>query len=354
MTPKLIIVIPCYNEETVLPVTLPLFRQQLQRMREEGKIASDSGLLFVNDGSRDGTWDFIQQAAKQYSDVEGIALSRNRGHQNALLAGLMEAKEKADITISIDCDGQDDLRAMDAMVDAYRDGCDIVYGVRKARNTDTWFKRTSAEGYYKLLRWMGADVVYNHADYRLVSQKALEAFSDFREVNIFLRGMFPLVGFRSTSVYYDRRERLAGESHYPLRKMLALAFDGISSLSIKPIRLITGFGMLLSLFSFLLILWVLISYFTGRSVPGWSSTVLTTALLGGIQLISLGVIGEYIGKIYLETKRRPRYIIAERTEEKRKLRLLETEKPQKSQQVADPMVAKTAESEGENPHDVDE
>ncbi len=313
MRPILYIVIPCYNEEKVLPVTLPLFLAQRTKMVEEGKIDAKSRLLFVNDGSKDATWSFIQQAAREYEEVEGISLSRNRGHQNALLAGLMEAKEKADITISIDCDGQDDLRAMDAMVDAYCDGCDIVYGVRKARNTDTWFKRTSAEGYYKLLRWMGADVVYNHADYRLVSQKALEAFSDFREVNIFLRGMFPLVGFRSTSVYYDRRERLAGESHYPLRKMLALAFDGISSLSIKPIRLITGLGMLLSLFSFLLILWVLISYFTGRSVPGWSSTVLTTALLGGIQLISLGVIGEYIGKIYLETKRRPRYIIAERT-----------------------------------------
>lgn len=331
MRPILYIVIPCYNEEKVLPVTLPIFRAQRNKMVEEGKIDSHSRLLFVNDGSKDATWSFIQQAAQEYEEVEGISLSRNRGHQNALLAGLMEAKEKADITISIDCDGQDDLSAMDEMVDAYRNGCDIVYSVRKKRDTDTWFKRSSAQGFYKLLRWMGADVVYNHADYRLVSKRVLEAFSDFREVNIFLRGMFPLVGFRSTSVYYDRSERLAGESHYPLRKMLALAFDGVTSLSVKPIRLITGFGLLISLLSFLLIIWVLISYFTGNSVPGWSSTVLSTALLGGIQLICLGVIGEYVGKIYMETKRRPRYIIAERTEEKSEPRFLEAEKSQKTQ-----------------------
>lgn len=354
MRPILYIVIPCYNEEKVLPVTLPLFRAQRTKMVNEGKIDPQSRLLFVNDGSRDATWPFIQQAAREYEEVEGISLSRNRGHQNALLAGLMEAKEKADITISIDCDGQDDLSAMDEMVDAYRDGCDIVYGVRKKRDTDTWFKRTSAQTFYKLLRWLGADVVYNHADYRLVSKRVLDEFSDFREVNIFLRGMFPLVGFRSTSVYYDRNERLAGESHYPLRKMLALAFDGVTSLSVKPIRLITGFGLLISLLSFLLIIWVLISYFTGNSVPGWSSTVLSTALLGGIQLICLGVIGEYVGKIYLETKRRPRYIIAERTEEESKSRFMKTEKPQKSQEAGDSMAERTAESEGKNAHDADE
>lgn len=316
MQPVLYIVIPCYNEEKVLPVTLPLFRAQRDKMVEQGKIDAQSRILFVNDGSKDTTWQFIQQAAQQYEEVEGISLSRNRGHQNALLAGLMEAKERADITISIDCDGQDDLHAMEAMVDAYHDGCDVVYGVRKKRATDTWFKRTSAQSFYKILRWMGADVVYNHADYRLVSKRVLDAFSHFQEVNIFLRGMFPLVGFRSTSVYYDRRERLAGESHYPLRKMLALAFNGVTSLSVKPIRLITGFGLLISLLSFFLIIWVLISYFSGNIVPGWSSTVLSTALLGGIQLISLGVIGEYVGKIYLETKHRPRYIIAERTTDK--------------------------------------
>lgn len=356
MRPILYIVIPCYNEESVLPVTLPLFRAQRNKMVEQGKIDAKSRLLFVNDGSKDATWKWIQQAAQEYEEVEGISLSRNRGHQNALLAGLMEAKEKADITISIDCDGQDDLSAMDEMVDAYLNGCDIVYGVRKKRDTDTWFKRSSAQGFYKLLRWMGADVVYNHADYRLVSKRVLEAFSDFREVNIFLRGMFPLVGFRSTSVYYDRSERLAGESHYPLRKMLALAFDGVTSLSVKPIRLITGFGLLISLLSFLLIIWVLISYFTGNSVPGWSSTVLSTALLGGIQLICLGVIGEYVGKIYMETKRRPRYIIAERTEEKSTTRFLEAEKSQKIQRRENSDEHKASHSlddERNKHHDVD-
>lgn len=357
MRPILYIVIPCYNEESVLPVTLPLFRAQRNKMVEQGKIDAKSRLLFVDDGSKDATWKWIQQAAQEYEEVEGVSLSRNRGHQNALLAGLMEAKEKADITISIDCDGQDDLSAMDEMVDAYLNGCDIVYGVRKKRNTDTWFKRSSAQGFYKLLRWMSADVVYNHADYRLVSKRVLEVFSDFREVNIFLRGMFPLVGFRSTSVYYDRSERLAGESHYPLRKMLALAFDGVTSLSVKPIRLITGFGLLISLLSFLLIIWVLISYFTGNSVPGWSSTVLSTALLGGIQLICLGVIGEYVGKIYMETKRRPRYIIAERTEEKGASSFFATEKSQETtrqESYDNNRLSHSSDNEGNDHYDLDE
>jgi len=227
----------------------------------------------------------------------------------------MEAMDKCDITISIDCDGQDDLDAMNAMVDAYREGAEIVYGVRSKRDTDTFFKRFTAEGFYRLLKWMGAEVVFNHADYRLVSARALKEFANFREVNIYLRGMFPLVGFKSTCVYYERYERIAGESHYPLKKMLALAFDGITSLSIKPIRLITGLGVGISMVAFLLIVYALVSYFTGNVVSGWASSLIATCFLGGIQLISLGVIGEYVGKIYLETKARPRFIIGERTRE---------------------------------------
>ena len=313
--PSLYIVIPCYNEEAVLPITAPLFRDKLLSLSSQGKISPDSRVLFVNDGSRDNTWNLICQLAKEDAHFKGICLSRNRGHQNALLAGLMEAKDKCDITISIDCDGQDDINAMDAMVDEYLSGAEIVYGVRSKRDTDTFFKRFTAESFYKLMKWMGADTVYNHADYRLVSSRALKEFANFKEVNIFLRGMFPLVGFKSTCVYYERHERIAGESHYPLKKMLALAFDGITSLSIKPIRIITGLGVFISLAAFALIIYALVSYFTGNVVSGWASSLIVTCFLGGIQLISLGVIGEYIGKIYMETKARPRFIISERTEE---------------------------------------
>ena len=313
--PSLYIVIPCYNEEAVLPITAPLFRDKLLSLSSQGKISPDSRVLFVNDGSRDNTWNLICQLAKEDAHFKGICLSRNRGHQNALLAGLMEAKGKCDITISIDCDGQDDINAMDAMVDEYLSGAEIVYGVRSKRDTDTFFKRFTAESFYKLMKWMGADTVYNHADYRLVSSRALKEFANFKEVNIFLRGMFPLVGFKSTCVYYERHERIAGESHYPLKKMLALAFDGITSLSIKPIRIITGLGVVISLAAFALIVYALVSYFTGNVVSGWASSLIVTCFLGGIQLISLGVIGEYIGKIYMETKARPRFIISERTEE---------------------------------------
>lgn len=313
MKPILYIVIPCYNEEKVLPLTSKMFLKKITELIAKGKINNQSRILFVNDGSKDTTWEIICRLADEDEHYKGICLSRNRGHQNALLAGLMEAKDQCDITISIDCDGQDDINAMDEMVDAYLDGAEIVYGVRSKRETDTFFKRFTAESFYKLLHWMGADVVFNHADYRLVSSRALNAFADFKEVNIFLRGMFPLVGFKSTSVYYERHERLVGESHYPLKKMLALAFDGITSLSIKPIRIITGLGVTISGVSFLLIIYTLISYFSGNTVPGWSSSLIATCLLGGIQLISLGVIGEYIGKIYLETKRRPRFIISDRT-----------------------------------------
>lgn len=313
--PVLYIVIPCYNEEAVLPITAPMFLKKLEQLIYNKKIHEKSRILFVNDGSKDGTWELIKFLANQNCHFKGIAQSRNRGHQNAVLAGLMEAKGQADITISIDCDGQDDINAMDAMVDEYLQGSEIVYGVRSKRTTDTFFKRFSAEMFYHLMNWMGAEVVFNHADYRLVSSKVLDAFADFKEVNIFLRGMFPLVGFRSSAVYYERNERIAGKSHYPLKKMLALAFDGITSLSIKPIRLITGIGGLISGFGFLAVIWAIIMQFIGHTVTGWASIICVVAFLGGIQLLSLGVIGEYIGKIYLETKGRPRYIISERTEE---------------------------------------
>lgn len=313
--PKLIIVIPCYNEEQVLPVTAPLFLEKIEGLIDAGKIAEDSKIMFVNDGSKDNTWKIIKDLSKQNAAYTGICLSRNRGHQNALLAGLMDAKDKCDITISIDCDGQDDINAMDEMVDAYLDGAEIVYGVRNNRDSDTAFKRSTAQGYYKLLNKMGAEVVYNHADYRLASSKVLNEFAKFEEVNIYLRGMFPLVGFKSTCVYYERHERMKGESHYPLHKMLALAVDGITSLSIKPIRIITGMGIFMSLLSIILIIYVLISFGSGNVVQGWSSNVIIVLLIGGIQMISLGVIGEYVGKIYLETKHRPRFIISEKTED---------------------------------------
>ena len=312
----LYIIIPCYNEETVLPITSKLFLNKLSSLIKSGKISNNSRILFVNDGSKDKTWEIICSLAKQDEHFIGISQSRNRGHQNAVLAGLMEAKDKCDITISIDCDGQDDINAMDAMIDQYLQGCEIVYGVRSKRDTDTFFKRFTAEGFYKLLNWMGAEVVYNHADYRLVSSRVLKEFANFKEVNLFLRGMFPLVGFKSTSVYYERHERIAGESHYPLSKMLGLAFDGITSLSIKPIRIITALGTIIAGFSFLGIVWSVIMHFMNRSVAGWSSMTCIICLLGGVQLMCLGVLGEYIGKIYMEVKHRPRYIISERTESK--------------------------------------
>ena len=243
----------------------------------------------------------------------GIRQSRNRGHQNAVLAGLMEAKENFDITISIDCDGQDDIDAMDKMVDAYLDGCEVVYGVRSSRITDTFFKRYTAESFYRLLNALGAEIVFNHADYRLISSKVLHEFANFKEVNIFLRGMVPLVGFKSTSVYYDRKERVAGKSNYSLKKMISLAFDGITSLSVKPISIITSLGIFVSFLSFLMIIWIIVSFFIGNTVQGWASTCALVSFIGGIQLVCTGVIGEYIGKIYLETKARPRYIISERT-----------------------------------------
>ena len=311
--PILYIVIPCYNEEAVLPVTAPLFLEKLRQMTESRKIAPESRVLFVDDGSRDATWDIIRALARQDEHVLGISQSRNRGHQNAVLAGLMEAKSCCDITISIDCDGQDDPDAMERMVDAYLEGSDVVYGVRASRETDSWFKRTTAQGFYKLMGALGAEVVYNHADYRLLSRRVLEALEGYHEVNLFLRGLIPLVGFRSATVEYDRRERLAGESHYPLGKMLSLAMNGITSLSVKPLRMITGFGVIVALVSFIGVIWAIVSALLGRTVAGWASTTCIVCFVSGVQLISLGIIGEYLGKIYLETKARPRYIIRERT-----------------------------------------
>lgn len=311
--PILYIVIPCYNEQEVLPITAPMFLQKINDLAAAGKISPESRVLFVNDGSKDRTWEIICDLAACDPHYAGICQSRNRGHQNAVLAGLMEAKSRCDITISIDCDGQDDINAMDAMVDAYRDGCDVVYGVRSKRETDTFFKRFTAESFYKILNAMGAEIVFNHADYRLMSARVLEEFARFREVNLFLRGMVPLVGFKSTCVTYERHERIAGESHYPLSKMLALAFDGITSLSIKPIRFITGFGVFVALVSFIGVLWAVIEAALGLTVSGWASMTSIICFVSGVQLICLGVIGEYIGKIYLESKHRPRYIISDTT-----------------------------------------
>lgn len=313
MLPVLYIVIPCYNEEEVLPITAPQFLSKLRQLIGEKKIAENSRVLFVDDGSKDKTWEIISRLAEQDAHFTGIRQSRNRGHQNAVLAGLMEAKDVCDITISIDCDGQDDLDAMDKMVDCYLDGCQIVYGVRQSREADTFFKRTTAQGFYKLLNFFGVESVYNHADYRLVSRQALQAFAEFEEVNLFLRGMFPLVGFKSTSVYYDRQERLAGESKYPLSRMLNLAIDGITSLSVKPLRMITMLGFLVAGISFLGVLWSIVQHLRGLTVAGWASMTCIICFVAGVQLVGIGVLGEYIGKIYLEVKGRPRYIISERT-----------------------------------------
>ena len=318
MKAVLYIVIPCYNEEEVLPVTSGLFFEELQLLIGKEKISPKSRILFVNDGSKDRTWEIIEELAKKDPHFIGICQSRNRGHQNAVLAGLMEAKDDADITISIDCDGQDDIATMEDMVDAYYDGAEVVYGVRSNRETDTFFKRVTAQMFYKLLQHMGVETVYNHADYRLVSARVLKELAGFKEVNLFLRGMIPLVGFKSTCVYYERHERMAGSSHYPLTKMINLAIDGITSLSVKPLRLISGLGIGVSGLSFIGVLWAVIAQLMGKTGTGWASTVCVICFMGGVQLISLGVLGEYIGKIYMEVKARPRYIISERTDAQKK------------------------------------
>lgn len=320
--PILWIIVPCFNEGTTsrggatdsaLLQTAPVFLKKLESLITNSKINEQSCICYVNDGSTDNTWELIEQLSKQNPHYRGVSLSRNRGHQNALLAGLMEAKDNCDITISIDCDGQDDINAMDAMIDAYTQDYDVVYGVRSKRETDTAFKRMTAEGFYKILNSMGAEVVFNHADYRLMSSAALEGLAEFPEVNLYLRGMVPLVGFNSTTVEYERFERVAGESHYPLGKMISLAVNGITSLSIKPIRFISIAGIIFSLVGFAGVIWAIVTALMGSSTVGWASTICVVCLIGGIQLLCLGVIGEYIGKIYLESKRRPRFIVEKRT-----------------------------------------
>jgi len=318
VNPILYLVVPCYNEENVLNITAPIFLDKIEELVGCSKISPKSKILFVDDGSTDNTYKIILSLAKDYLQIEGMSLSRNFGHQKALLSGLMEVKSRCDICVSVDCDGQDDINAIDKMVDEYLLGADIVYGVRDNRKTDGIFKRTTAQGFYKILRFFGAKVVYNHADYRLLSKKVLYYLAEFKEANIYLRGMIPLIGFRSTCVYYERKQRIAGKSKYSFKKMLSLAFDGITSFTTKPIHIITVFGFFVALISAIGVVWSVVVELLGRSVAGWASTISIICFLGGIQLLSLGVIGEYIGKIYLETKKRPRYIVKDKTENSEK------------------------------------
>lgn len=305
----LYIVVPCYNEEEVLPETSSRLKEKMERLIESGKIASKSRVIFVNDGSKDRTWEIIRQLHTSESLFGGINLSCNRGHQNALLAGLLAVMPICDMAISMDADLQDDIDAIDTMIERYHNGSDIVYGVRSKRETDTFFKRFTAEGFYRVMNLLGANTVYNHADYRLMSRRALEGLAEFKEVNLFLRGIVPMIGYNTDVVYYERKERFAGESKYPLKKMLSFAFEGITSLSIKPMRFITALGGFVFAVSILMLFYSVIGYFQGRTVPGWSSIMVSIWFIGGLLLLSIGVVGEYIGKIYLETKQRPRYII---------------------------------------------
>jgi len=307
----LYIVVPCYNEEEVLPETAKRLRIKLEALMAAGRISRESRILFVNDGSRDKTWQIITRLHRECPLFSGVDLTRNRGHQNALLAGLMTARERADLTISMDADLQDDIDAVDGMMDRYLDGCDIVYGVRSSREQDSFFKRTTAEGFYRLMNAMGANVVFNHADYRLMSRRALEGLAQFEEVNLFLRGLVPMIGYRTGTVEYERGKRFAGESKYPLKKMLAFALEGITSLSTRPLRYITGLGIFVFFVSIAMLIYILARHFNGHTVTGWASVACSVWAIGGLILLSLGVIGEYIGKIYLETKGRPRFLIRE-------------------------------------------
>jgi len=309
MSRKLMVVIPCYNEEAVLGETSRRLVLKMQSLMEKGLCDADSRVLLVDDGSKDQTWNIIRKLHEENPLFEGLKLSRNRGHQNALLAGLMTARKYCDFSISMDADLQDDMDAMDRFIAEYDDGCDVVYGVRNRRDTDTFFKKQTALAFYRLMKGLGVDITFNHADYRLMSRRALEGLAEFREVNLFLRGLAPMVGYQSGYVYYDRSERFAGESKYPFKKMLSFAIDGITSFSVKPLRLITSLGMVVFVISLAMLLYTLISFLFGRTVIGWTSTLASIWLLGGIQLLSLGVIGEYIGKIYNESKHRPRFII---------------------------------------------
>ncbi len=308
---KLYIVIPCYNEEEVLDKTKTELKKKMNTLIQNKKIDKQSKVIFVNDGSKDKTWDLIQQFYQGDKLFGGINLSRNRGHQNALLAGLLSVKDDADIVISMDADLQDDIDAIDLMIEKRKEGADVVYGVRNSRKKDSFFKRTTAQGFYRVMKMLGVDVIYNHADYRLTSRRVLDSLKDYREVNLFLRGIFPLIGFKSDIVYYERKERFAGKSKYPLKKMLNFAWDGITSFSVKPIRLILNVGVIILFLSFWMILYSIIQKVLGNTVDGWTFIVCSLWLLGGIQMLSLGIIGEYIGKIYSETKARPRYLVTD-------------------------------------------
>ena len=312
-SPILYMVIPCYNEEDVLPITFPMFQEQMSKMIAAKQVSADSKIMFVNDGSKDSTWKIINELSQENDIFCGLSLSRNRGQQNDMFAGLMEARKYCDIAITIDCDGQDDIAAMADMVNEYNDGCDVVYGVRSDRESDTFIKRFTAQSFYKVLNKMGVETVYNHSEYRLMSKRVLDALSDFKEVNLFIRGMVPLIGFKSTSVYFKRNERIAGNTHYSIKSLTMLAINAITSLSIKPIRIITLFGFSVSAISFLLIIYALVSFIAGAAVSGWTSMMITVLFIGGIQMLSLGVIGEYVGRTYLETKHRPRFIIGDKT-----------------------------------------
>ena len=316
MADILYIVVPCYNEEAVLPETSRRLKEKLEGLMAAGKIAPESRVLFVNDGSKDKTWEIISQLHEQCPLFSGADLTRNRGHQNALLAGLMTAKDRCDMAISMDADLQDDIDAVDAMVEQYYAGCDIVYGVRSSRKKDTFFKRFTAEGFYKLMNAMGAETVFNHADYRLMSRRALEGLAQFKEVNLFLRGIVPMIGYRTAAVSYERGERFAGESKYPLKKMLSFAMEGITSLSVKPIRMITGLGFVVFLISIAMLIYSVVRWAMGETILGWASLICSVWAIGGLILLSLGVIGEYIGKIYLETKERPRFLLREVLEDR--------------------------------------
>ena len=317
-TPVLYVVVPCYNEEEVLEETTRQLKIKLEKLIKNKKISDKSRVMYVNDGSKDKTWELIKKINKKEKLFTGITLSRNRGHQNALLGGLMTAKNYSDIVISMDADLQDDINAIDEMIEKYQLGNDIVYGVRSTRKKDTWFKKFTAESFYKFMKTLGVDVIYNHADYRLTSKRVLEEFSNFKVVNLFLRGMFPLVGFNSDVVYYERNERFAGESKYPLKKMLNFAWDGITSFSVKTLRLICTSGFIILFISICIMIYSLIRKLMGNTVDGWTFLSISIWFIGGLQMISIGIIGEYIGKIYSETKARPRYIISENLEEKKK------------------------------------
>lgn len=315
---KLYVVIPCYNEEAVLEETAKRLKNKIKNLIKNDVISKDSKVMFVNDGSKDNTWQLIEKLSKDDSLFTGICLSRNRGHQNALVAGLLTARRYADVVISMDADLQDDINAIDEMLEKYNDGCDIVYGVRSSRKKDTFFKKITAEGFYKFMSLMGVDIVFNHADYRLTSKRVLDNFENFKEVNLFLRGMFPLIGYKTDKVYYERAERFAGESKYPLKKMLNFAWDGITSFSVKPLRFICILGFLILFISILIMIYSLVQKIIGNTVDGWTFLNISIWFIGGLQMLSLGVVGEYVGKMYNETKARPRYIISENLLENKK------------------------------------